>query len=328
MLRHKSFSLKQNLVILTFFSLFLGIFFCLFELMRNPLVSVIIPTYNRAEFLPRAIDSVLAQTFTDFELIVIDDGSTDGTDRILKNYARQDKRIKVITQKNCGVSCARNKGLSMARGTYVSMLDSDDFALPEMLERQVLYMRKYPDLAALASLEIRVIDFPFSSKDVENMPVLRSEFFGFSMTPSQVRIAYLFSSMFKPSGSCYKKSFLNEYGILYDENLQSAEDYDFFRQILMHRGLIARVNENWAVVRIHRSHGEDFYRTMNWNSVIVKKRFFAPYWELSGKESGYREFSWEERCVILQKILDNWTDGGWLKKTDVTDYMAKFCTVH
>lgn len=328
MLQRKLFLLKRIVIFFMLFSVLFSVGFYLPVLCHAPLISVIIPTYNRAELLPRAIDSILAQTFTDFELIVIDDGSTDNTAQILKNYARQDKRIKVITQKNCGVSCARNNGLKSARGTYVSMLDSDDYALKDMLERQVSYMRKHPELAAVTSPEIRAKDFSSSSKNIKNVPMPRSESFDFMMTPSQVRITHLFTSVFKPSGSCYKKSFLDKNGILYDETLESAEDYDFFRQIFMHGGLVAQANEFWAIVRIHRTHGEDFYRNMNHNSVIVKKRFFAPYWELSDDESEYWVLSQKEKCALLRKLSDNWRDGGWLEKTDITDYMKRFCKTH
>lgn len=316
--------LKQLIIFLCFFC----IGFTLFVVNRPITVSVIIPTYNREDWLPYAIDSILNQTFSNFELIVVNDGSTDNTAQILKNYARQDKRIKVITQKNCGVSCARNNGLKSARGIYVSMLDSDDFALPEMLERQVLYMRKHPELVAVSCKTIRLYNpTPKNYFHFFSSKYFRSDF-SFKRKSPEINIEHLFVSTLSQSGVCYKKSFLDKYNILYDEKLESAEDYDFYRQIIMNGGLIAETNEPWVALRIHRSHGKDFYRNMYHNSVIVKKRFFAPYWELSGKESEYRGFSWEERCVILQKILDNWTDGGWLKKTDVTDYMAKFCTVH
>ncbi len=108
-----------------------------------PLVSVIVPVYKVEKFLPRCLDSVLGQTFTDFELICVNDGSPDGCLQILKNYARKDKRIKVISQENQGLSMARNNGLKEASGQYVYFLDSDDFIHPQCLEITVFFAQKY-----------------------------------------------------------------------------------------------------------------------------------------------------------------------------------------
>ena len=99
-----------------------------------PLVSVIIPTYNRAHFLERAINSVLGQTFTDFELIVADDGSNDSTPDVLKKF--QDRLIG-IHQEHAGVSAARNAGIQHSIGRLLAFLDSDDEWYPDKLNRQV-----------------------------------------------------------------------------------------------------------------------------------------------------------------------------------------------
>ena len=95
--------------------------------MKNPTVSVIIPTYNRAHLVGRAIKSVLNQTYRDFEIIVVDDGSTDNTKDIIKEFQKKDKRIKYIPyEKNKGGSAARNTGIKAAKGEYIAFLDSDD----------------------------------------------------------------------------------------------------------------------------------------------------------------------------------------------------------
>ena len=99
-----------------------------------PLVSVIIPVYNVEEYLRQCLDSVREQTLSDIEIICVNDSSTDGSLSILEEYEKKDPRIQVVTQPNGGAGAARNKGLSMASGKYLSFLDSDDFFEPDMLE--------------------------------------------------------------------------------------------------------------------------------------------------------------------------------------------------
>ena len=106
-----------------------------------PEVSVVIPTYNRARFLVGAVQSVLEQTFADFELLVVDDGSTDGTRQVLEKFA---EKIRYIYQDNSGVSAARNAGISAARGKWVAFLDSDDEWKPDYLARQIEHLAKAP----------------------------------------------------------------------------------------------------------------------------------------------------------------------------------------
>nr|WP_315488782.1 glycosyltransferase [uncultured Rhodoferax sp.] len=109
----------------------------------SPKVSVIIPAFNRERYIGAAIQSVLDQTYQDFELIVVDDGSTDGTNEIIRKF--DSIRLKLISQENRGRSNARNRALEIARGQYISFLDSDDLYLPDKLALQVAYMDAHPD---------------------------------------------------------------------------------------------------------------------------------------------------------------------------------------
>ena len=106
------------------------------------MVSVIIPVYNVEQYLRRCIDSVLAQTYTDLEIILVDDGSPDGSGAICDEYAAKDSRIKVIHQANAGVSAARNAGMDLASGEYLAFIDSDDFIEPEMYEQMLAAAEK------------------------------------------------------------------------------------------------------------------------------------------------------------------------------------------
>jgi GT2 family glycosyltransferase len=114
--------------------------------MASPLVSVIVPTYNRAYCLPRTLDSVLAQTHTNYEVIIVDDGSSDSTgDMVARTYGH-DSRIKYFFQENKGVTAARNQGLARVQGDYVALLDSDDVWMPWKLELQLACFRRCPEV--------------------------------------------------------------------------------------------------------------------------------------------------------------------------------------
>ena len=110
-----------------------------------PTVSVITPAYNVAPYLGEAVDSVLAQTFGDLELILVDDGSTDTTFQLASEYARTDPRIRLVQQENRGISSARNYALRMATGPFIAILDADDMWLPTYLERQLAILMREPD---------------------------------------------------------------------------------------------------------------------------------------------------------------------------------------
>ena len=96
-------------------------------------VSVIVPVYQVERYLPRCIDSILAQTFTDFELILVNDGTKDDCPRIMQEYADRDARIRQVHKENGGLSSARNAGLDIAQGEYIAFVDSDDYVDPDLL---------------------------------------------------------------------------------------------------------------------------------------------------------------------------------------------------
>ncbi|MGN0383572.1 MAG: glycosyltransferase [Eubacterium sp.] len=102
--------------------------------MKSYLISIIVPAYNIAEYLPRCLDSILSQTYKNLEVIVISDGSTDNTNKVIAKYAEKDSRIIPVFKDNSGVSDTRNKGLEIAKGDYIGFVDGDDYIEPEMYE--------------------------------------------------------------------------------------------------------------------------------------------------------------------------------------------------
>jgi len=118
--------------------------------MHAPTVSIITPAYNAARFLPETVASVFRQTFHDFELLIVDDGSTDGTLELARSWERTDPRVRVFTRANGGSSRARNTAMQSARGSYFALLDSDDLWQPSFLAAQLAVFEQYPEVGVVA----------------------------------------------------------------------------------------------------------------------------------------------------------------------------------
>lgn len=124
--------------------------------MTHPRISVVMPVYNAARYLQAAIDSILAQTFSDFELVAVDDGSTDNSHAILDSYAARDPRVRVLSRPNTGIVGALNDGLALARGEFLARMDADDIALPERFARQLAWFAERPDGVGVGSAFIYI----------------------------------------------------------------------------------------------------------------------------------------------------------------------------
>lgn len=116
----------------------------------RPQISVIMPVYNAAPYLKQAIESILTQSYRDFEFIIINDGSTDDSDEIIKSF-NDDRIIYVSEKQNAGISFRTNQGLAMSRGNYIALMDADDICLPERLEKQLAFIGAHPDVDILGS---------------------------------------------------------------------------------------------------------------------------------------------------------------------------------
>ncbi len=179
-------------------------------------ISVIIPTYNRRHTLERAIDSVLSQTFKPFEIIIVDDGSEDGT----RNWVQEAyPSIKYIYQSNNGVSSARNKGIRSSRGSWIALLDSDDEWMPEKLEDQVIFINENPGSLFCHTNEIWI------RNGVRVNQMKKHKKYGgdiFKYCLDMCRIS--------PSSSLINKEVFEDVG-LFDESLTVCEDYDLWLRI-------------------------------------------------------------------------------------------------
>jgi glycosyltransferase involved in cell wall biosynthesis len=201
-----------------------------------PLVSVVIPTYNRAHLIAQALESVYAQTFKDYEVILIDDGSTDGTEELIrKNYHG---RLRYVKQENKGISGARNHGIALASGKYIAFLDSDDRWLPEKLERQAAYMETHPETGLLCTKLARYEIGGDGKKEIcpSGFPKHFSELLeGPNFIPTTTTMV---------RKTCFEKA-----GV-FDPELPVAEDWDLWIRIAKNFGMYCLED----VLAEHRDH--------------------------------------------------------------------------
>lgn len=183
-----------------------------------PNVSVIIPTYNRSRLVKEAVENVLKQSYADFEVLVIDDGSTDDTGSVVSRIA--DSRVKYHYQDNGGQSSARNLGLARAKGEYVAFLDEDDLWPPEYLETVINQLESNKNYGATYT---RVIEqHPDGTKrEISTPERCRSGWI--------TRYYFDFSPCLMPSATCFHKSVWK--GVFWDEALRRSPDYDLFLRI-------------------------------------------------------------------------------------------------
>ena len=188
---------------------------------KTPLISVVIPVFNREKMIEKTLQSVINQTFEDFEIIVVDDGSYDGTREILDRLSNSyPQKMLLIKQRNEGVSSARNAGIAGARGRYIAFCDSDDLWITTKLEEQIKVMQeKKWDVCQVEEVWIR------NGKRVNSMKKHQK--------PSgDVFIPSLELCLVSPSATMLKKEVLNDVG-LFDETLQACEDYDLWLRIAL-----------------------------------------------------------------------------------------------
>lgn len=186
-----------------------------------PQVSILMPVYNTAPYLREAMDSMLSQTFTDFELIVLNDCSPDNAEEILDTY--DDPRIvRYRGERNVGLANVLNVGIEMARGKYIARMDSDDISLPNRLKVQVDFLEKHPDID-LVSVAMQL----FGAKE---------EVWVREQNPEKVKINALFQSPVLHASSVWRKVSFERHGLRFRQDMVPAEDYDLWTRALV-RGL-------------------------------------------------------------------------------------------
>ncbi len=184
-----------------------------------PEVSVIVPVYNTEELLPRMIDSVLAQSFRGFELILIDDGSSDKSGEICDRYVETDSRVRVVHSTNKGASAARNRGIEESTGEWITFIDSDDYVLPEYLSSMVNSGRKYKSDLVMTGLQ-RISEHDPSKNVVRDWPEL-------AVDKDNIEELYnknILQFQKGPVIKLFKNEIIKKHYVRFDEKLSRGED--------------------------------------------------------------------------------------------------------
>lgn len=275
----------------------------------NPKISVIMSSYNRTQYIKEAIESILNQTYQDFELIIIDDCSKKETQDVIEKYAQNDERIIFLkNDRNIGQALTRNRGLEIAKGDYIAILDDDDISLPTRFEKQVEYMDKNPDII-LSGTDIET----FGGNEISSSWV---DLFD----PEIISVLINFYNPFCASTLIFRNDFIKEHNIKYDNSVCHVEDYDLYRQVLAAGGKISNLPQVLVKYRVHKQsvtqnkqsqkiqinrtdklrvkYLERFLNNKNAKKLVTKIKFY-PFYKANRKKDIYKA------CEILRKNNTN-----------------------
>lgn len=223
-----------------------------------PMVSILMPVYNTALYLREAMDSMLSQTFTDFELIVLNDCSSDNAEEILDTY--DDPRIvRYKGEKNEGLSNVLNVGIDMARGKYIARMDSDDVSLPNRLQVQMDYLEAHPEID-LVSVGMQL----FGAKE---------EVWIREKDPEKVKITALFYSPVLHASSVWRKDSFERHGLRFLQEMVPAEDYDLWTRALVKDLKLVNLSDVLYKYRLHPNQATLQTDKTSAKSMIVQQNY-------------------------------------------------------
>jgi len=219
-------------------------------------ISVIIPCYNQAEYLPEAVESVISQTYSNWECIIVNDGSTDGTEEIARSYCDKDHRIKYYSKENGGLSSARNAGLKIAAGEYIQFLDSDDVIDKEKFKKQIETFKE-------KSADISVTDYILFKGDITNQFENFLSQQQYNLTIEGLLYEWAVTFVIPIHAGLFNRSFLERNDITFNESVRAREDWIFWCQSALADARFNNLDKKLAFYRVHdKSMNHDVRRMM------------------------------------------------------------------
>ncbi len=244
----------------------------------KPLVSVVMPVFNAAFYLDEAIESILQQTFSDFELIIINDGSTDNSFDLLKQWEKKDHRIKLFDQANQGRSLTRNKGLALATSEFVAMMDADDISTPNRLRLSYDYLQEHAEVVGVSG--------QFETMCMYGVPLHKS------LKPLdhdniEKKLLHDFGDTFNQGASMIRKSVAESVGG-YDPQYELGEDVDLFLKMAL-KGQLINLPD---LLLLYRQHPTSITNTSN--GLLIENRMSC------------LNQAWANRGLYMENDFEHW----------------------
>lgn len=213
--------------------------------MSTPRISVLMTAYNAEKYIAQAIESILNQTYTDYEFIIINDGSTDDTPNIIQKYADQDSRIIFVDNKqNQGLIAVLNQGLDMAHGEFIARMDADDISLPQRFEKQIAYLDMNPEVGVLGTLI-----HGFDAMDAEGIQI-----------PVVTVFDLLKQNYIAHPSVMMRKEVLDKYSLRYNPEYKHCEDLELWSRMIF----LTKIHNLMEVLLMYRITGNNI-STQNWD---------------------------------------------------------------
>ena len=273
---------------------------------KNPEITVLMSVYNGEKYLHEAINSILNQTFEDYEFLIINDGSNDNTEEILQSY--DDQRIRIVNNgKNIGLTKSLNKGLKIARGQYVARMDADDVSYPERLEMQYKHVNNDKNLAICASYHEEIDE---TGNLIETIKP--------NLEPEQLYYFLTFSNRFLHSSVLMRKDIISKVGG-YDESIKRTQDYDLWYRV----SRVAKINVIDKVLVKHRVHKESISLTYR-----DSQRHFASLIAFKNIEGIYKKCNWQVDPRILKMLSGEGDKETSFKGIDPNSFINSLIVLH
>ena len=271
----------------------------------EPKVSIIIPCYNQAHYMPETLNSVLAQTYDNWECIILNDGATDNTEEVALEYCNRDSRFRYHKHENKGLSATRNVGIRLAEGQYLQFLDSDDILAPEKLQKQV------------SLLEDTGADVCTCHHDMfNNCDFAHRYTYSLSEAPHKFTVKDLGNTfIITPHDGLCRKSFIIDNEVFFKEDLRSYEDWLFWETLIVKGANFIEIDEILAHYRIHLDSMSKRNETMIYTCIESAFNLYALIPDKEKKE--YIKFTSQRVAQIAKHFLRNYDAE---KKANSIDY--------
>jgi len=290
--------------------------------MEAPLVTVLMPVYNGESYLCEAIESILQQSFTNFEFLILNDGSSDRSEEIIRSYT--DSRIRLINNAtNMKLIATLNRGLDLAQGKYIVRMDADDISLPQRIERQVEWLEKNPEYGLVGSW----------FEDFNGTDTIRT--IKYSSDDTHIRIRHLYQTHIAHPTAVLRKSVIDEHNLRFDPDFVHGEDYAFWVQmsaycklsnypemLVRKRDHPRNISNKYAqtqqdtCAKVKQKQFEKMGLSISREEIELYTRFANPDWSFSKDEM-------EMMHILLEKMVSENESTNFISKEALKTYLAE-----